>query len=125
RPSMRGVGACEPFLSWRRNGPDIAADVERREPEAAQRRDHDIGEVLAHPAALVEGGRRRRADLRGVRVVDEIRADAARQLQRRRMDGPSVGEALARVSRGLVEKRYASRRIKGDGGAVRGEKINR
>ena len=52
---MGGVGALEFWFAWRGDGFEVAADVACGDADGAEAGDHDVGEVLADPAAAFEG----------------------------------------------------------------------
>ena len=96
-PGMGGIGALQPRLARRRDGAQIAADIGRRQAEAAQPCDHHMGEILADAVALLEHLAERRRDHRRLRVVVEFGADAVHQIDRAGED-PAPG---AKARRGI------------------------
>ena len=110
-PGVRGVCPREPGLSSRRDGSDVAADVERGQAEPAQRRDHHVREILADPAPPLERLGRRRVDFRRLGVVDEIPVDSGVELGARLIDRAAGRKALPRVFRGGVEQGREAARI--------------
>ncbi len=100
-PGVGGVGALEPLLARRRNGADISAHIGRRQSEAAQAPDHDLGEVLADAAplrvGLGDGGR----NFRRLRLVGEVAPYARHQIRTGLDDPPFARETLPGVVRHL------------------------
>ena len=97
-PGVRGVGAGEARLARRRDGADVAADIERRQAEAAQAGDHHMGEILADAAPRGESLRRARSSLRSPWRRRRNRAlMRAFSSTRGLVDRPARGEALARI----------------------------
>ena len=124
-PGMRSVCAREAFFAGRRNGSDVAADIKRRQANAAHCGDHDMGEILAYAASTIEGFGRGRIDLSRFRIIDEVGTNAPSQLDRRVKNRTARREALFGVGRGLVKQRNATRRIERDCGAVGSERGHR
>ena len=81
----------------RLHGAQIAADIGRRQAEAAQPGNHDVREVLADAAAQRERHRRRGRHGGGADLVDEIGLDALHQLDRAVEHRPVRRKALARI----------------------------
>ena len=71
-PGMGGVGALQARLARRRDGAQIAADIGRRQAEAAQACDHHMGKILADAVALLEHFLERRRDHGRLRIVFEL-----------------------------------------------------
>src|SRR5213075_228897 len=97
RPGMRGVGADEAGPPRRGRGEDIAAHVARGEPDGAQAADHQVREVLAHAALLLEDLPERRRDAGRGAVELEVAVDAPREVAGRLEERAARREALHRV----------------------------
>ena len=110
---MRGVTALELDRAGRRLGEQVAADVARRKPHAAQAGDQDVGEVLAHALALRQRFECRRIDLGALALVAEVAVNAVHQVDGGCQQtvagakaGPGVGAefSVARHHRGGKDK---------------------
>ncbi len=91
---MHGVGALQPRRIGPRGAAQIAADIGRRQADAAQPRNHDVREILADAAAQRERHRRRRGDGGGADLIDDVGLHAADQLDGRLQHGASRRKAL-------------------------------
>src|SRR6201996_616087 len=97
-PSMRCVGADEARLAGRRDRPDIAADVQRRQAEPTQAGNHHMREILADAALALERLHRLSPDVGRFRVIGEIALDALVEIDGGFIDRPFRRKARARVS---------------------------
>jgi len=109
-PRMHGVGA----LQSRGVGPghcaQIAADIDGRQPDAAQSGNHDVGEILADAAAQRKRHRRRGGDGRGADLVDDIGFETVHHLDGGVEHRPADGKALPRIVANLRIKRHHAAR---------------
>src|SRR5271167_1009594 len=96
-PGVRGVGAYQTRLAWRRHCSQITTDVTRRQAKRSQASDLQMSEVLAHAAALFEESLNGGRDLGGLLVKAEILWDSAREIENRCQQWTSFGKRLARV----------------------------
>ena len=110
-PGVCGVGAFEARPAGRGVGADVAADIGGGETEATQAGDHDVGEVLADAAALLESLCGRRGDLRGIRIIGETGLDRAGEVEGGVGDRPTGREAHPRVVGDRLDDRGHHRRI--------------
>ena len=94
---MGRVGALQARFARRRNGAQIAADIGRRQSEAAQARDHHMGEILADAVTFFEHFVERRRDHGGLRVVFEFGPDPVHQIDRAGQNPARGREALRRI----------------------------
>ena len=105
-PSQAPTQACDWSAPRRRvcpgarPGADVAGDVACRQAEPAQRADHQMGEVLAHPLAPPQHLRDRRAGRRHAGAEGEIPSDPGVQIEQRRQHRAAGREAGRRVGRG-------------------------
>ena len=119
-PGVGRIGALQPFLAWRRDRAQIAADIGGGQAKTANAADHHMGEVLTDPATLGKGERWGGGDIGRLGVIDEIIVDATRELERRVENRPIGQKALSRIIRDLgAERRARGRKQKGSraGGA--------
>src|SRR5271155_904719 len=115
---MSRVCAREASLAGRWYGSNVSADIERRQANAAHRRDHNMGEILANASSTIKGLGRWRPDVSRFWVINEVGMNAPRQLVRRGKDRPLRDETLFGVGSRFVKKRNAAGRIEGDCRAV-------
>ncbi len=104
-PGMARVGAAPRGSARRRTGADVAGDVARRQAERAQRGDHQVGEVLAHPGALREHAHDRRGDAGGAGTEHEVAPDARGEVEQAREHRLARRETRGRVVPGCRLRR--------------------
>ena len=112
-PGVRGVGADQARPAGRRRGQDVAADVPGGEADRAQAADHQVGEVLADAALVLQHFAQRRGDARCGAVELEVLVDALREVGRGLEDAAPGGEALHRIV-GEVLGALDVRRLEGE-----------
>ncbi|MPL73748.1 hypothetical protein SDC9_19554 [bioreactor metagenome] len=106
-PGVHRVRALEPRLAGRREGAQKARDIARRNADAAQRGDHDMGEILAHAAALREGLARRGVDGGRLGVEGHRAIERAPDRHHRLLRRHPGRQLLAGEGRGLGHRRDA------------------
>ncbi len=108
-PGMHGVGALQPGRAVARHRAQIAADIGRRQADAAQARDHDMREVLADAAPQGERHRRRGGHRGRAGVVDHVGLDPAHEVERALEDRTAGREACARIVADFrIERHHAA-----------------
>ena len=80
-PGVGRIGADHPRLAGRRMGEDVAADIARRQAQAAQAANHQLGKVLAHATAAFEHLFQRGGYICGAVIELELVEDPLSQCQ--------------------------------------------
>jgi hypothetical protein len=115
-PGVGGICTDEFDLTWRWHGLKIAADVARRESEAADTRYHDLGEVLADASAFFEDFFDRCGVVGGLRVKEEVFIDTSVQVA----DGFQNGTFCRKGGASVVGKGWPDRNQWGSIGKLTG-----